>query len=122
MWIDFNNDVAKAQSTAADFLTAHPDSHKVFFGVAHDPAAVGVLAAVETANRSNDCMIIAHGGEDVGIQMLKEGTNSFMGTVAYDPGKYGELLIPLAKKIMDGEDVPIENYSEQYMITRENVK
>ncbi len=121
IWIDFNNDVAKAQSTAADFLTAHPDSDKIFFGVAHDPAAVGVLAAVETANRSDDCMIISHGGEDVGIQMLKEGENSYMGTVAYDPGKYGELLIPLAKQIMDGEEVPTENYSEQYIITRDNV-
>lgn len=120
VWIDYNNDTAKAQSTAADFLTAHPDSTKIAFGVLTDPASAGVLASVETANRSEDCMIVSHGGEAIGIEMLGEDS-CYMGTVAYDAAKYGELLIPLAESIIKGEEVEIMNYSQQYMLTRENV-
>ena len=120
VWIDYNNDTAKAQSTAADFLTAHPDSTKIAFGVLTDPASAGVLAAIETADRMSDCMIVSHGGEPIGLDLLAED-NCYMGTVAYDPAKYGELLIPLAKDIIDGVDAEIMNFSQQYMLTRENM-
>ena len=120
VWIDYNNDTTKAQSTAADFLTAHPDSSKIAFGVLTDPAAAGVLAAVETAKRSEDCMIVSHGGEAVAIEML-EKDNCYQGTVCYDPAQYGELLIPLAVKLMNGEEVETMNYSQQYMLTRDNL-
>ena len=119
-WIDFNNDETKAQSTAADFLTAHPDSRKILFGVLTDPASAGVLAAIETAKRSDDCMIVSHGGEDVGIEMLKKD-NCFQGTVCYDPAKYGEGLIPLAVRIIHGEQAEVYNYAQQYMLTRDNL-
>ena len=121
VWIDFNNDVAKAQSTAADFLTAHPDCHKIFIAVGTDPAAAAVLAAVETAKRSDDVMIISHGGESVGIEMLKED-NCFMGTVCYDSGKYADDLVPAILGVLNGEDVPTETYSQQYVMTRENLE
>ena len=94
-WIDFNNDETKAQSTAADFLTAHPDSRKILFGV-------------------------LTGGEDVGIEMLKKD-NCFQGTVCYDPAKYGEGLIPLAVRIIHGEQAEVYNYAQQYMLTRDNL-
>ena len=119
-WIDFNNDETKAQSTAADFLTAHPDSRKILFGVLTDPASAGVLAAIETAKRSDDCMIVSHGCEDVGIEMLKKD-NCFQGTVCYDPAKYGEGLIPLAVRIIHGEQAEVYNYAQQYMLTRDNL-
>lgn len=105
---------------AADFLTAHPDSRKILFGVLTDPASAGVLAAIETAKRSDDCMIVSHGGEDVGIEMLKKD-NCFQGTVCYDPAKYGEGLIPLAVRIIHGEQAEVYNYAQQYMLTRDNL-
>ena len=85
-----------------------------------DPASAGVLAAIETAKRSDDCMIVSHGGEDVGIEMLKKD-NCFQGTVCYDPAKYGEGLIPLAVRIIHGEQAEVYNYAQQYMLTRDNL-
>ena len=90
------------------------------FGVLTDPASAGVLAAIETAKRSDDCMIVSHGGEDVGIEMLKKD-NCFQGTVCYDPAKYGEGLIPLAVRIIQGEQAEVYNYAQQYMLTRDNL-
>ncbi len=119
--IDFNNDITKAQSTAADFLSAHPDDHKILFAASTDEAAAGILAAVETAGRSDDVMIISHGGSDIAVDMLKRD-NCFMGTVCYDSGRYADTLVPALVSVLSGEECPTESYAVQYLLTRENVE
>ena len=52
--------------------------------------------------------------------MLKKD-NCFQGTVCYDPAKYGEGLIPLAVRIIQGEQAEVYNYAQQYMLTRDNL-
>lgn len=52
--------------------------------------------------------------------MLKKD-NCFQGTVCYDPAKYGEGLIPLAVRIIHGEQAEVYNYAQQYMLTRDNL-
>lgn len=119
--IDFNNDITRAQSTAADFLSAHPDDHRILFAASTDEAAAGILAAVETAGRSDDVMIISHGGSDIAVDMLKRD-NCFMSTVCYDSGRYADTLVPALVSVLSGEECPTESYAVQYLLTRENVE
>ena len=120
---DQNNQPTVTKQIATDFLTAHPDQHHIVFGDLDDPTALGVVAAVESAERQNDVFIISTGGEvPFRENVRKENPPTYwIGSVAYFPEKYGYGLIPYAIAIINGEDAPMQNYMTNIMLTYENI-
>lgn len=105
----------------ADFLTAHPDAHKIYLHVLTDQGAVGALAALEAAGRMDDCFITScdAGTEALDNLRLPEA-NAWVGSVAAFPEKYGENIVKYCIDIMNG-DAPQERFTDNVMIDRNNI-
>ena len=122
VWLDASNsDFIVAKTGTMDFLTAHPDSHIVMLAY-NDPAAVSVLAAIETAGRTDDVILMSQGCEPAYLDNLKQPQNSWVASTAFFPEKYGEYVVNLALDILNGKDMPKMNYVEHVAITRNNVE
>ncbi len=120
--VDGKNDVLNAQRVVTDTLTAHPDAKHILIGGLNDQNGQGALAAVEAANRSENVFIASQGADKPAIDNLRaEKANSWIGSTAYTPEKYGSYIIPLVTKILNGEKVPDVNHPEHYFLSRDNI-
>ncbi len=118
-WFDNEAQTQKTNQIARDFLTAHPDAHKIIFGTHNDPCAIGVVSAVEASNRVADCISYSCGGEDSALDLLREEGNCYVGTVDFQQLVYGDLAIPAAIALIEGRtDVPRTQGPSPVMIDR----
>lgn len=124
--IDPTTDAGKTQSMVSDFLSAHPDFHKIAIGTLNDVIATATLAAVETAGREADCIMVAE-NEYGYLDYLKAnpdvtGDEVWVGGVAFFFNRYGEYTVPAIIKMINGESVDEAIYVEHITITRENAQ
>jgi ribose transport system substrate-binding protein len=122
-WVDpqSSDGTIAAKQFGTDYLTAHPDSHKILFAAVNDQSGLGFLSAVETANRGKDVAIVTHGADDPGILNLKKD-NQWLGSVGYFPEKYGDYVMKLILDLNKGTKIAQETYMENVFIDRSNVK
>lgn len=124
--IDGGSDAASAQKAVSDFLSAHPNEHRIAIGCYHDLYATATLAAIETAGRDKDCIMVA-ANEYGYLDYIKENPEPsedecFVGGVAFFFNRYGDYLIPAMIDLLDGKDVPEKIFVEHEVITRENAE
>ena len=124
IWVDPSSSegTLAAKQLATDFLTAHPDAKHILMGAINDQSALGMLSAIETSNRSADCVVVSHGADDPAISNLRNAeANSWIGSVAYFPETYGDVLIKLVQDLNAGIEIPKDSYNKNVFINRENV-
>ena len=120
--VDGKNDVLNAQRVVTDTLTANPNARNILIGCLNDQNGQGALAAVEASNRSEHVFIASQGADKPALDNLKSGEdNSWIGSTAFFPETYGEQIIPLVARILNGEEVPDMNYTEHVFIDRDNI-
>ncbi len=121
VWFDNEAQTQKTNQITRDFLTAHPDAHKVIFGTNNDPCAIGMVSAVEAANRVDDCICYSYGGEDSALDLL-EKDNCYVGSVSFQQNLYGDFAIPTAIDLIEGKtDVPRVQGPMPIMVDRSNL-
>jgi ribose transport system substrate-binding protein len=122
IWIDPQSSAGtiEAKQMGTDFLTAHPDAKKILFATVNDQSAQGFLSAVETSNRTDDCIIVSHGADDPGLFNLKEDT-IWLGSTAYFPERYGDYIMQMILDLADGKELAKETYIDNVFIDRSNV-
>jgi ribose transport system substrate-binding protein len=114
---EINEELARerARRTLENWEQHH---HIVVFGI-NDEMALCALQAARDLGREEDVIVVGHGAT-----RLKEGfespTSRFLGSVAYFPDRYGEPMLDLALRILNGERVPPKTYMQHVCITREN--
>lgn len=101
--IEAQGDTATAQSRFADFLTAHPDAHKIAIFTINENPATGAYAAAVTADREWDIRIFSSG---VGSQFVDpmyetEGNQSWVTSVACFPELYGEQVCGIVEQYLE---------------------
>lgn len=106
--VSMGDDAIKAQQLAADVLTANPDKKHILIGSINDIGAQGAFAAVQAANREEDCFIVNHGvsvqtRENIYSQVNSGEPNSWRGGVSYFLERYGEYIVPGCIKLVNGE-------------------
>lgn len=112
----------KTNQITRDFLTAHPDAHKIIFGTNNDPSIVGAISAIEGANRTQDCIAYSYGGEASALDLLSKEDNCYVGTVSFQQELYGDFCIPSAIDLIEGKtDVPREQGPAPIMVDRSNL-
>jgi ribose transport system substrate-binding protein len=117
---DTKNDINVARQVTADFLTAHPDDHVIIWTHV-DSMAAGELAAIESAGREGDVLLMGTGGDEALFGDIRNNP-SLVGTVALFPEKWGPILVDLATKVAAGEDVPdVTNPPAPAVLTRDNL-
>ena len=83
-------------------------------------SAVGICAA-EAAGRKKDIAVVAVDGSDRGREEIRKADSPMVGTTASFPEKYGDKLIPLMLKMLEGEQPPPAVYTDHVFLTRENL-
>ncbi|MCP2357098.1 ribose transport system substrate-binding protein [Nonomuraea thailandensis] len=109
-----------AQRLMTDTLTALPGAEHVIVVGINEDVIIGALAAARVQNRMDDLYL--------GVQNLNPKNcviytaPHWLGSVAYFPEKYGQILVPNLIKAMKGEKLPAELLVPHEFVTKETVK
>lgn len=123
-YIDSGTDAAVCQKMVSDFLSAHPDFGSIAIGAFNDVIALATLAAVETAGREADCILVAE-NEYAYLDYVKNNPGPvenevFVGGVAFFFEKYGDFLMPSVVAVLNGGEMPENVYVEHQVVDRSN--
>jgi ribose transport system substrate-binding protein len=90
----------------------------------NDDAAIGALRAARRlgSEREEDVVIVGQGADRRVREELRRENSRIIGSTAYRPERYGEKLLELALKVLNGESVPPAVYIDHVFITPENVE
>jgi len=114
--------VLVGRDTITDFLTAHPDLHKILVVAHNDETGSGAFAGVELSGREDDVMIFSHGGDTPFHEHVRGGGGDvWIASVSYAPETYGSQVIPMAIDILEGKDVPMNVYLNHFTLDKDNL-
>jgi ABC-type sugar transport system substrate-binding protein len=118
----------RAEGVLARFLGTQV-RRKVLVATLDDASALAAKAAIETAVRTSDCVIVSqgasrtvHGGasEKKEIDPANRGS-IILGSVAYYLDRYGYEVLPIAMRMLRGEQVPARTPTRHVLISAKNV-
>jgi ribose transport system substrate-binding protein len=126
--LDSSGHSVRAGGVLAKFLAAQT-RRKVLVAALDDASALAAKSAVETAGRMSDCVIVSqgadrsiHGGasEKKEIDPANRGS-IILGSVAYYFDRYGYEILPIALRMLRGEQVPSQTSTRHVLISAKNV-
>jgi ribose transport system substrate-binding protein len=117
-----STDPDTAGSAVAAALSAHPTAKHIIIGMLGDANGVAASKASQEDGRSDQVLIAGQGGDGVGVSTLEGPPTNFIGTTDYRPSHYGDDLVALACKIIEGKKIPMVNYIHHIFLTRNNVR
>jgi ribose transport system substrate-binding protein len=120
-FIDCGNTSEISEKGVAETLQTIPDSHHIAIISFNDEAAFGALQAARKAGRENDVVIVGQGADRLIRREIREPGSQLIGSTAYMPERYGERLMELALKILNGESVPPAVYMDHVLINADNI-
>lgn len=115
---DAKGDLETALGITEDILQAHSDIIAIFGG--NDPSALGALAAVKAANRTNIAIYGVDGSPDAKAAIAEGG--AFVGSGAQSPISIGQISVDVAYKILNGEEYEKRTPVETFLINADNVE
>jgi ribose transport system substrate-binding protein len=115
-YIDGSNSMEVTQERAHLVLDRWSDYHNIVVLGLNDESTLGALEAARISGREEDVIGVGHGATMVG-EAYQEINSRLIGSVGYFPERYGEHLIELARRILDGGSVPRENFIEHRVIS-----
>jgi ribose transport system substrate-binding protein len=118
----------RAGSVLAKFL-ATQTRRKILVAALDDASALAAKSAVETAGRISDCVIVSqgadrsiHGGASDKKEIDPANRGSvILGSVAYFFDRYGYEILPIALRMLRGEQVPPQTLTKHVLISAKNV-
>ncbi len=119
--LDSKNTLEEAHRLVKDALNTLPEAHHIAVVCINDYTALGAIGAAEAAGRKKDIAVVAVDGSDRGREEIRKSDSAMVGTTASFPEKYGDKLIPLLIKMMNGEQPPPAAYTDHVFLTRENI-
>ncbi len=120
--LDSKNTLEEAHRLVKDVLNTLPDARHIAIVSINDDTALGAIGAAEAAGRAKDVAVVAIDGSDRGREEIRKADSPLVGTTASFPEKYGDKIIPVMLKLLKGEQVPPEVYTDHVFLTRENVE
>jgi ribose transport system substrate-binding protein len=108
------SDISQAQVYSA--LKTLPPAQRLAVISFNDDVAMGALLAARQLDREADVVIIGQGADRRVREELRRPGTRIIGSTAFQPELYGEMLIPLALKILDGQPVPPAVYMEHVFV------
>jgi ribose transport system substrate-binding protein len=126
--LDSNGNFSDAQSQLRRFL-AKESGAKALVATLDDTTAFAAKLAAETVGRVPDTVIVSqgcdpsvHGGTNAKKPIDPSNSNSIvLGSVAYFLDRYGSEILPLALKMLRGEQVPPRSLTSHILVTAKNV-
>ena len=118
--LNSGNTSAASEVVVAQTLAALADCHRIAVICFNDDAALGTLRAARTQAREEEMAIVGQGADRLVRHELRQPGARIIGSTAFMPERYGELLIDLALRILRGESVPPAVYMEHVFIDASN--
>lgn len=113
--------IAETELAIESLLPSIAPEAKVAIITINDDAVLGALNAFERANRLNQVVAVGQNTDRLSRAALRRVNFPFIGSTRYAPEKYGEKLLDLAVKILNGQPVPPAVYTRHVFITRDNI-
>ena len=118
----------RASGVLSKFL-ASQTGRKVLVATLDDASALAAKSAIETAGRVSDCVIASqgadrtiHGGASDKKEIDPANRGSILlGSVAYYFDRYGYEILPIALRMLRGEEVPLQTTTKHVLISANNV-
>lgn len=114
---DAKGDLQTALGITEDILQAHSDIVAIMGG--NDPTALGALAAVKAANKTNIVIYGVDGSPDAKAAIKEDGP--LVGTGAQSPISIGQQSADVAYKVLKGEKFEKRTPVETFLINKDNV-
>ena len=112
------SDVIKAMNVTEDMLTAHPNLKGIF--AANEPAAIGVVQALEAAGKAGQIKLVAFDAGDDEIAALKRGT--IQALIVQNPFRMGYDGVKTALDVIQGKKVEKRIDTGVTAVTMENIE
>ena len=119
--IDCANTSAISESGVHALLQKFPEDHHIAIISFNDEAAYGALQAARKSSREEDVVIVGQGADRLVHEELRNPQSRLIGSTAYMPERYGQKLMDLALKILNGESVPPAVYISHVFINANNI-
>lgn len=110
-----------ANQKMTDWLTAHPNLHRVAVGAVNAETGQGIFAAIEVANRDSDFLLATHSNGQQTLAAFEMGENCWLGGTAYYPKQYGDYIVPLCIDIVNGKNTAKIQTMKHKFLTRDNI-
>ena len=126
--LDTQGNPAQVATLLGGFLAAQP-TRKIMIATTDDATALAAKAAVESAGRIRDVVIVSHGVDRSvhgGMNDKKEidpanRASIVLGSVAFYLDRLGYDVLPLAVRMLRGEPVPAQTVVAHKLVTAANV-
>jgi ribose transport system substrate-binding protein len=126
--LDSSGHPVRAEGILAKFLGTQT-RRKLLIATLDDASALAAKSAIETAGRTSDCVIVSQGASRVvhgGASEKKEidpanRGSIILGSVAYYLDRYGYEVLPIAMRMLRGEQVPARTLTKHVLISAKNV-
>lgn len=119
--LESGNTSSFSEAQVAKVLENDQEAHRFALICFNDDAAIGALRAARRLGREEDVVIVGQGADRRVREELRHVNSRIIGSTAYRPEKYGEKLLELALKILNGDSVPPAVYIDHVFITPQNV-
>jgi ribose transport system substrate-binding protein len=119
--LDSKNTLEEARRLVADALTTLPNARRIAIVCINDDTALGAINAAQAAGREQHIAVCSVDASDRGREEIRRPGSRHVGSTASFPERYGDKLIPLMIRMIDGEEVPEENFTDHVFITAANV-
>jgi ribose transport system substrate-binding protein len=116
--IDTKGTLEEAFKVMNDLIGRIPEGAPIMGQAINDQSILGMLRAVQQANRGDDAIFVGMGADE-GAAMVKEP--SFLASVGYFPEDYGNYLVPVALMELANVDVPPAVLITHTMVSRATV-
>ena len=94
---------------------------RILVGAANDPIALGALRAFQECGRSENCAVVGQNSEPEARAEMRQTGTRLIGSVAYFPERYGDVIVRLATDVLLGKNVPPAAFTTHQLITPLNV-
>ena len=126
--LDTSGNPVRVDGLLSKFLSSQPRT-KVLIATLDDPTALAAKGAIERTARNGDCIIVSqgldhsvHGGANDKKEIDPNNRGSvILGSVAYFVDRYGYEVLPLAMKMLDGEQIPARTTTRHILVSAKNV-
>ncbi len=119
--LDSGNTSAISEAEMAKALQTHPSARRLAIVSFNTDAALGALQAARHLGREEDVIIVGQGADQLLLDEIRKPASRVIGSTAYMPELYGEKLLEIAEKLLQGEPIPPAVYTEHVFIDAGNI-
>ncbi|RXH54723.1 substrate-binding domain-containing protein [Granulicella sibirica] len=106
---------------AARRYLARSRAQRVLISGVNDEGCRGALAAFSEAGRAEHCIVVGQNASMEVRQDMRQPGSRFVGSVGYFPEQYGDAVVSLAIRVLEGDPPPPSTFVKHQLVTPENV-